>query len=83
MDRRYFNGNGYKNWDFIGSTDPNYYYMDNNYNSRESRIKFQKHKLKTLFPNLYDESLTEWQIMQLAGYDHIWDCGNLTYNIAF
>jgi len=81
VDRRYFKGNGYKNWNYIGKSDPNYYYLNTkNYTNKFSRIKFQKHKLKTLFPNLYDESLTEWQIMQLTGYDRIWDCGNLIYS---
>ena len=79
VDRRYFNGNSYKNWNFIEKTESSYYYMLD-YINRFSRIEFQKHKLPKLFPNVYDKDLTEWEIMQLAGYDRIWDCGNLSYN---
>ena len=77
VDRRYFTGNSYKNWKYIGETSPNYYYTKGY--QRESRIKYQKHKLARLFPDIHDDELTEWQIMQLAGYDRIWDCGNFVY----
>src|SRR4030067_351061 len=81
VDRRYFNGNSYKYWNYEGKTSSNYYYMDaKNYINKQSRLKFQKHKLPELFPNVYDNNLTEWEIMQLAGYDRIWDCGNLVYS---
>ena len=81
VDRRYFNGAGYKNWNFVGSANSNYFYLDYNYhyNKRENRLKYQKHKLSKLFPDVYDKDLTEWEIMQLAGYDRIWDCGNLVF----
>ena len=83
VDKRYFNGNGYKNWNYLGKTDPNYYYLDLKiYLNKQSRLKFQKHKLPKLFPDVYDKDLTEWEIMQLAGYDRIWDCGNLVYSIS-
>ncbi len=77
VDRRYFTGKGYKDWKFLRSIDPNYYYIVNG--NRESRIKYQKHKLQALFPNEYEDILTEWEIMQLANYDRIYDCGNLVY----
>lgn len=80
VDKRYFNGNGYKNnWKFVRQSAPTFNYVSPNYTKRYNREHFQKHKLKDLFPELYDEKLTEWQIMQLAGYDRIWDCGNLIY----
>ena len=81
VDRRYFNGNSYKNWEYIGKTESNYFYIKNHCFVRESRLKYQKHKLPKLFPDVYDINLTEWEIMQLAGYDRIWDCGNLVYKI--
>jgi len=28
---------------------------------------------------LFDPALTEWENMQLNGYDRIWDCGNRVY----
>jgi hypothetical protein len=80
VDRRYFEGNSYQGWSFLKKTYPNYFYTKN-YKVRESRLKYQKHKLKKIFPDFFDKNLTEWQIMQLAGYDRIWDCGNLVYKL--
>ncbi len=79
VDRRYFNGNSYNYWKYIGKTNPNYFYMFDHL-QRFSRIEFQKHKLFKLFPDVYEDSLTEWQNMQLVGYDRIWDCGNLIFS---
>ncbi len=79
VDRRFFSGNSYISWNFNGKTSPAYFYMKG-YLNRESRFKYQKHKLEYLFPDIYDKDLTEWQIMQLNGYDRIWDCGNLVFS---
>ena len=75
VDKRYFNGKGYKDWNLLNETKPNYFYMKD-YQSRESRIKYQKHKI---IEKEDDKLLTEWELMQLKGYDRIWDCGNLAY----
>ena len=75
VDKRYFNGKGYKDWNLINETSPNYFYTKD-YMNRESRIKYQKHKI---IENENDTLLTEWQIMQLKGYDRIWDCGNKVF----
>jgi hypothetical protein len=40
-----------------------------------NRMSCQKHMIKK-FCDLYDDSLTEWENMQINGYDRIWDCGN-------
>lgn len=77
-DKRYFNGSIYKDNGFekLKSTTPNYYYTDKR--SRYSRIQFQKHKLEEQL-EIYDPNLTEWQNMQLNGYDRIWDCGHYRF----
>ena len=66
------------NFKCVSQTSPNYWYVDKNYNNRIYRYNFSKHnqikKLKT-----FDAALTEWQNMQINGYDRIWDCGNLKY----
>ena len=31
----------------------------------------------------YNTKLTEWQIMKKEGFDRIWDCGNIRYQINF
>ena len=79
-DLRYFDGKVYEKNKFILShiSEPNYYYLDNNYNKRMNRIKFQKHKLEKELKN-FDKNLTEWENMLNNGYDRIWDCGNLVY----
>jgi len=77
-DARYGTGSGYLNCGFkyLKMTDPGYYYIKN-YN-KESRLKYQKHKLENLL-EMYDPTLTEWENMKLNGYDRIWDCGNYVF----
>jgi len=77
-DRRYSDGNGYLKTGFIlkSISPPNYFYMK--LGGRLSRIYFQKHKLKNIL-EVFDPTLTEWENMQLNGYDRIWDCGNLIF----
>ncbi len=79
-DLRFGNGNGYKiiGFNFVGKTNPNYFYLDSRYLNRKSRLFFQKHKLNDILP-IFDPNLTEWENMQLNNYDRIWDCGNNVY----
>lgn len=72
--KNYFNNN--KNYK-LNITQPDYWYTD--YKTIiGSRLKFQKHKLNKQL-NIFDNTLTEWQNMQLNNYDRVWDCGNLKY----
>ncbi len=79
-DLRLFSGEVYKNngFSFFGNTSPNYYYLNKNYTDRTNRIYFQKHKLEGLLES-FNKNLTEWENMQLNGYDRIWDCGNSVF----
>ena len=81
-DKRLFTGKGYEEIGFkkIKCSPPNYYYMYR-YLSRESRIKYQKHKLPSLL-QVFNSELTEWENMQLNGYDRIWDCGNMVFELT-
>jgi hypothetical protein len=36
-------------------------------------MNFQKKNIKKYMK--YEDSLTEWENMQLNGYDRVWDCG--------
>jgi hypothetical protein len=65
---------------FIGETGPNYWYMKNNNYVREHRFKYRKSELPKLL-TIFDPNLTEWENMQQNGYDRIWDCGNLKYEM--
>lgn len=77
-NRRFSNGNIYKQLglEFINETTPNYFYLVNH--KLESRIKFQKHKLKNILSN-FDEKLTEQENMSNNGFKWIYDCGNFTF----
>jgi hypothetical protein len=61
----------------VSDGQPNYYYM-NNYKNRLHRFNFTKSKL---VESGGDPMKTEWQIMQDLGYDRIWDCGHLKYEL--
>lgn len=65
-------------FDFVNHSSPNYFYF-NNTGILESRQKYQKHKLEKLFPDIYDVSKTERQIMNEAGYGNVYDAGNLVF----
>lgn len=62
---------------FHENSPPNYWYHKQK-GILESRIKYQKHKLKTLLDK-YDNGLTEWGNMASNGFDRIWDCGNAIF----
>ncbi len=48
-------------------------------NKRLHKFSFGKSSLKKKFPEIYSDSKTEWEIMQEAGYDRIWDCGKYKF----
>ena len=78
-DLRYSDGSSYTKSGYvqISQSKPGYYYLKNN--TRYSRINFQKYKLNNLLEH-FDPHITEWENMQLNGYDRIWDCGNLVFH---
>jgi len=81
VDLRFGNGKSYKLSGFETVYDigqPNYFYFNKKdaFAKFQSRISFQKHKLKSLFPGIYEDALTEKEIMEKAGYLQIYDCGN-------
>ena len=65
----------------IATNGPNYWYTQK-YQTYESRMKYQKHKLKNSLPN-YNDKLTEWENMANNKFDRIWDCGNKVFAIIF
>ena len=79
-DLRFGIGHSYNTCGFVKThiSPPGYFYTDSF--SRESRIKYQKHKLSNKL-KIFDSNLTEWENMQLNGYDRIWDCGNNVYEL--
>jgi hypothetical protein len=77
-DRRWSDGGLYNNlgFEYISKTPPNYFYYNENLKTRESRIKYQKHKLVT---QGFDVNLTEREITNKMGLYRIYDSGNLKY----
>lgn len=79
-DKRYSNGGLYEKIGFVKVSDgiPNYWYFKPGNFTRYHRFSFRKDQLSKKL-EIFDESLSEWENMQLNGYDRIWDCGNLKY----
>ena len=65
----------------INDGTPNYWYFgkDKNY-KRYHRFGFAKHTLSKKLDN-FDSNLSEWENMKNNGYDRIWDCGHLKYEL--
>ena len=79
-DRRLFTGNLYKQIGmlFVNNTPSGYHYFHKNKGVPIERTHFQKHKLKEKIEK-FDITLSEWQNMQINGYDRIWDCGHFKF----
>jgi len=79
-DRRWSIGNLYEKigFTFIHNSVPNYWYFKVGEDRRWHRFNFRKDQLPKKLP-IFDPSLTEWENMQLNGYDRIWDCGNMKF----
>jgi hypothetical protein len=79
-DRRYGEGLSYSQcgFSFLRKSSPSYFYINRTYTTRYSRQSYQKHLLQDKL-EIFDPVLTEWQNMQLNGYDRIWDCGVNVY----
>ena len=82
-DRRWSKGKLYEALGFKLDhiSPPNYWYWKNIENL-QSRIKFQKHKLKNLLEK-FDESKSEVENMKDNGYHRIYDCGNLVFEKTY
>lgn len=80
-NRRFSHGDLYRTLGFklLDSSKPNYFYLKDKkiYN----RIHFQKHRLVNM-PE-YRSDLTETEIMERAGYERVYDCGNYVFAREF
>ena len=81
-DRRWSQGKLYNalgfSLDHISKPDYKYWNRKKGVYMPESRIKYQKHKLKDLIEN-FDPNISESKNMRNAGFLKIYDCGNLVY----
>lgn len=63
---------------------PSYYYIKHNGGDdtkRYNRFTFRKNVLKEKFPEIYNDNLSEKEIMEKAGFSRIWNCGNMVYEL--
>tara|TARA_R110002020_G_scaffold90534_26_gene220508 strand:+ start:59 stop:277 length:219 start_codon:yes stop_codon:yes gene_type:complete len=68
-------------FDLVSQSPPNYWYVNcSNYQKLFHRFNFRKNILNEKLES-FDESLTEWENMKNNGYDRIWDCGNLKFEM--
>jgi DNA-directed RNA polymerase subunit M/transcription elongation factor TFIIS len=74
-DKRWNTGNLYKQlgFEYSHTSAPNYWYIEKN--KRIHRFNFRKQELKNKLKT-FNSELTEYENMQINGYDRIWDCGN-------
>jgi predicted Zn-ribbon and HTH transcriptional regulator len=63
----------------IKTTKCNYWYLSGM--KRLHRYDFAKHTLSEKL-EIFDESLTEWENMKNNGWDRIWDCGSIKYELT-
>lgn len=75
-DKRWSTGDLYKaiGFKYSHTSVPNYRYYKYKYSL--SRYQCQKHLLEARFPEFYNLELSETEIMSLAGYSKVFDCGN-------
>jgi rubrerythrin len=75
VDKRYFSGKSNESLglQFSHTNRPAYYYTKD-FKKLHNRMIFQKKNIEKNL-SIYDNNLTEWENMQLNGYDRIWDCG--------
>jgi len=80
--RDYSDGNLYSQLGFTakGSSSPNYVWI--NQTEILPRYKTQKHKLVKLLGDKFDPSKSENANMQQAGFNKLYDSGNLIYTLA-
>lgn len=67
----------------VGRTAPNYFYFHNTKDNfkRLHRYQFRKSNLQKLFPKIYKDTLSESEIMTLAGYKRVYDAGHLKFEL--
>lgn len=73
-DGKIYNDNGFV---YSHTSKPNYWYTQD-FVTLESRVKYQKHKLKNLLQS-YNDNLSERENMLVNNFHRVYDAGNLVY----
>ena len=79
-DRRWSDGKLYETLNSQSKeiVEPSFTYFKPGYAIRYHKFGFRKSALDKKL-DIFDLNLTEWENMQLNGWDRIWDCGNFKY----
>jgi hypothetical protein len=82
-DKRWSTGELYTKLGFnlISESRPSYFYTKDHYR-KYHRFLFRKSELAKKL-TAFDPTKTEWENMKNNGWDRIWDCGNLKYEMNF
>jgi len=64
---------------FLHTTKPNYWYL--NFSSNNQRMHRYNFRKDILVKEGFDKNKTESQIMFERGYDRIWDCGSMKFEL--
>jgi hypothetical protein len=68
------------NFTFMNNTPPNYWYVNSkNFLNRYHRFTYRK---DVLVKEGFDKNKTEWEIMREKGFDRIWDCGSMRFELV-
>lgn len=68
---------------FVENTKPSYYYVSKkDYLTRMHRFSLRKDVLLEMFPESNPQK-SEWQIAMKNGFDRIWDCGSMKFEMDF
>ena len=80
-DRRWSSGNLYKKlgFKFVSNTKPNYFYTKT-HGILFNRFSYRKDQLSKKL-KVFDINLSEWENMKANGWDRIWDCGSIKYQL--
>lgn len=70
---------------YLGDSGPilRYINLSKSKHTIHSRQQFQKHKLKDMFPDIYDEKLTANQILSMKHIHPIYNSGNHKFVLNF
>lgn len=83
-DRRWSTGNLYDKigFEFSHFSKPNYWYYKYGYYVRYHRFNYRKNVLHKKLEQ-FNPDLTEWENMQINGWDRIWDCGTYVFQKTY
>jgi hypothetical protein len=81
-DNRWSNGNLYRALGFSQTREnpPSYWYFEKNTAKRVHRFRWRKSVALATFGGAPES--TEWDIMKDNGWDRIWDCGSIRWELA-